>query len=100
MIRIEHLNLVVANMDDTLAFYRAAFPHWYIRVQGEADWYGTTRTWMHFGDDYQFLTFNDNGTGQNRDLKSNQVGLAHFAFVVSSLDAVVNRLLEAGQVVQ
>jgi catechol 2,3-dioxygenase-like lactoylglutathione lyase family enzyme len=99
MIRIEHLNLVVANMKETLAFYGAAFPHWFIRLQGEADWYGTTRTWLHFGDDYQFLTFNDNGTGENRDLKGNQVGLAHFAFVVSSLDALVNRLLEAGQVV-
>ena len=96
MIRLEHLNLIVKDMDSTLAFYQAAFPHWYIRGQGTGDWYGTFRRWLHFGDDYQFLTFNDNGLGENRNLESNNMGLSHFAFVTTNLDALIARLAEAG----
>ena len=65
---LEHLNLVVRDIPETLAFYKAAFPHWRIRSQGQAEWYGVQRNWVHFGDDYQYLTFNDDGTGGNRDL--------------------------------
>lgn len=96
MMQLEHLNLVVDDMSKTLAFYQAAFPHWQIRGEGEGDWYGTYRRWLHFGDDYQFLTFNDNGLGKIRNLQSNDMGLAHFAFVTNNLDAVVARLEEAG----
>ncbi|GLP96237.1 VOC family protein [Paraferrimonas sedimenticola] len=96
MIKLEHLNLVVRDMVDTLRFYQAAFPHWRIRSKGEGDWYGTYRHWLHFGDDYQYLTFNDNGQGENRNLASHDMGLAHFAFVVDNLDAVVTRLATAG----
>lgn len=96
MMQLEHLNLVVSDLQRSLAFYRAVFPHWQVRGEGKADWYGTSRNWLHFGDDYQYLTLNDNGTGENRDLTSNRVGLAHFAFVTSNLSAVIERLEQAG----
>ncbi len=96
MIRIEHLNLVVANLERALAFYQAAFPHWRIRQQGEGLWSGKMRNWLHFGDDYQYITFNDNGIGSNRELAGHQVGLAHFAFVVTNLEQVISRLQNAG----
>lgn len=93
---LEHLNLVVRDIPETLAFYQAAFPHWRIRVQGSADWYGVERKWVHFGDDFQYLTFNDDGEGENRDLSGHQTGLAHFAYVTNDLKAVCDRLLTAG----
>ena len=93
---LEHLNLVVRDIKETLKFYKAAFPHWRIRSQGRADWYGVERNWVHFGDDYQYLTFNDDGTGDNRDLTGHQTGLAHFAFVTTNLQAVIDRLDAAG----
>ena len=96
MIHLEHLNLVVSDIPGTLAFYRAAFPHWRIREEGESSWYGKARRWLHFGDDYQYLVFNNNGEGANRDLSGHQSGLAHFAFVTDSLDALMGRLAEAG----
>lgn len=96
MIRLEHLNLVVSNMDTTLKFYQAAFPHWKVRGKGEGEWHGTYRHWLHFGDDFQYLTFNDNGLGENRNLSSNDMGLAHFAFVTNNIDAVITRLSSAG----
>lgn len=96
MLQLEHINLVVNDIPETLAFYRAAFPHWRVREQGEGDWYGKPRKWLHFGDDYQYLTFNDNGDGEARDLTGHQPGLAHFAFVTNNIDAVIDRLAAAG----
>lgn len=96
MIRLEHLNLVVSDIQRSLNFYKVVFPHWKIRSKGQSDWYGTSRNWVHFGDDYQYLTFNDNGQGDNRDLKSHQTGLAHFAFVTNNLDTLVTRLEQVG----
>ena len=93
---LEHLNLVVHDLDETLTFYRAAFPHWRVRGEGTQSWYGAQRRWLHFGDDYQYLTFNDNGLGDNRILNSNNLGLAHFAYVTDNIDAVITRLQVAG----
>ena len=94
--RLEHLNLVVDDIPKTLSFYQAAFPHWKVRTQGTSEWYGVNRHWLHFGDDYQYLTFNDGGLEKNRDLTGHQIGLAHFAFVTNNLTAVIKRLSKAG----
>jgi len=93
---LEHLNLVVKDIPTALEFYQAAFPHWRVRTQGQAEWYGVERNWVHFGDDHQYLTFNDDGTGDNRDLSGHQPGMAHFAFVTDNMQAVVDRLEKAG----
>ncbi len=96
MLYLEHVNLVVNDIPTSLEFYKAAFPHWRIRAEGNGEWNGKPRKWMHFGDDYQYLTFNDNGEGSNRDLNEHQTGLAHFAFVTSNLDELVKRITDAG----
>ncbi|MCM2679295.1 VOC family protein [Echinimonas agarilytica] len=96
MIRLEHINLVVSDIEKVLSFYRAAFPHWRVRGKGTAKWYGKDRQWVHFGDDENYLTLNDDGEGHNRNLEGHQVGLAHFAFVINDLDAMNERLALAG----
>jgi catechol 2,3-dioxygenase-like lactoylglutathione lyase family enzyme len=96
MLHFEHVNLVVKDIPATLAFYQAAFPHWRVRESGGSEWAGKHRKWLHLGDDYQYLTLNDNGEGDNRDLEGHQTGLAHFGFVTSNLDAIVHRLADAG----
>lgn len=93
---LEHVNLVVPNIDDMLKFYRAAFPHWHVRDEGFSDWYGKPRKWLHFGDDEHYIAFSDNGEGANRDLTGHSVGLAHFAYVTNDLAAVIDRLTNAG----
>lgn len=89
---LEHINLVVRDMEVTLRFYKAAFPHWSIRGEGEQEWFGVHRNWVHFGDDYQYITFCDNGSGENRPLDTNQLGLSHFAYVTDDIEAVIRRL--------
>lgn len=96
MITLEHINLVVTDIEKSITFYQAAFPHWKIRSGGESLWSGKPRHWVHFGDDYQYIAFNDNGVNQIRDLKGHQVGLAHFAFVTSDIKGVIKRLAKAG----
>ncbi len=96
MARLEHINLVGKNIENSLAFYQAAFPHWYIRAEGKGEWYGKPRKWVHLGDDYQYLALSDFGEGENRDLTGHSMGLAHLAFVVNDLDALIRRLNDAG----
>lgn len=96
MMTLEHINLVVNDIKQTLAFYQAAFPHWHIRGGGESKWYGKPRNWIHFGDDYQYLAFNDDGIGENRDLTGHQIGLAHFAFVTNDIEGTIERLAKSG----
>ena len=93
---LEHVNLVVSDMDAMLQFYRAAFPHWRIRDEGEGEWYGKPRKWLHFGDDYHYLALSDHGEGSNRELTGHSVGFAHFAYVTKNLDEVIARLNNAG----
>lgn len=93
---LEHLNLVVKNIDRSLTFYRAAFPHWWVRTEGEGEWHGKPRHWVHFGDDYHYIALSDHGEGENRILSGHQVGLAHYAYVTHNLVAVIERLQSAG----
>ncbi|MAG75409.1 MAG: glyoxalase [Colwelliaceae bacterium] len=93
---LEHVNLVVSDIEEQLKFYQAVFPHWKVRSEGTGDWHGKPRRWLHFGDDYHYIAFSDNGEGENRDLIGHQVGLAHFAYVTDNLDALIARLENAG----
>lgn len=96
MLYLEHINLVVSDMDAMLKFYSAAFPHWKVRSEGHSDWYGKARHWLHLGDDYQYLALSDHGEGNNRVLEGHQVGLAHFCYATNDLAAMIERLQAAG----
>ncbi len=100
MIRLEHANLVVNDIPATLDFIQTAFPDWKIRGQGEMTWYGKPRRWLHVGDDDYYLTLNDDGEGENRDLSGHTPGLAHLGFVVDNVDGVIGRLEAKGYVRQ
>jgi catechol 2,3-dioxygenase-like lactoylglutathione lyase family enzyme len=96
MLYLEHLNLVVRDIPQSLTFYQAAFPHWLRRGGGTSAWYGKARNWLHFGDDYQYLALSDHGDSDIRDHRGYQVGLSHFAFVVNNLPLLTQRLVAAG----
>lgn len=96
MVRLEHANLVVTEIEPTLSFLKAAFPHWRVRGSGKGTWSGKPRTWLHFGDDEFYIALSDNGEGAPRDLKGHAPGLAHLAFEVSNLDALKAGMAAAG----
>ena len=94
--RIEHINLVVRDIEPTLEFLKIAFPHWEIRGSGQSDWYGKPRTWLHFGEDDSYIALSDNGEGAGRDLTGHKPGLAHIGFVVDDLDGIMARYAAKG----
>ena len=94
---LEHLNLDVSDLDGSLRFYQAAFPHWKVRGGTEDERHGRARQWLHFGDDYQYLAFNfykNMQPYQNTDIHRASIG--HFAFSVQNLEALETRLQAAG----
>ncbi len=93
---LEHVNLVINDIQAMISFYQAAFPHWRVRSEGDSEWSGKPRHWLHLGDDNQYLALSDHGEGQNRDLAGHQIGFAHFAYVVDNIKAVIQRLENAG----
>lgn len=99
--RIEHVNLVVTQIDPSARFLMAAFPHWRIRGEGGGEWAGVPRRWAHIGDEDNYVTLNEfhippAARGRHRDLQSTEPGLAHIGFVIGDLDDVVERLHAAG----
>ncbi len=96
MVRLEHANLVVGNIDSTLSFLQLAFPQWRVRGSDTNVWRGKPRNWLHFGDDNYYITLNDGAVGQNRDLDGHSPGLAHIGFEVEDVDGIIDRLTGAG----
>lgn len=92
--RIEHVNLVVTEIEPTMAFLKIAFPHWQIRGQAQSHWYDKPRTWLHFGEDNFYIALSDNGEGENRDLTKHAPGLAHIGFVIDDMDGLIARYRE------
>lgn len=100
MVRLEHVNLVVKDIQPTLTFLLTAFPEWDIRGEGEMTWESgeeaSSRRWLHVGDDDYYLTLNDGAVGEIRDVRGIAPGVAHLGFVVDDLQAVIDRLSVAG----
>ncbi len=96
MIRLEHVNLVVKDLDRTLDFIQTAFPDWGIRGRGESEWYGKMRQWLHVGTEDTYITLNEGNDESNRDLKGHSPGLAHIGFAVDNMEDISARLQAGG----
>lgn len=85
---LEHANLTVPNIDDTVNFISTALPEFGKR--GEGVYKG--RRWIHIGTDSSYLAVNevaDRKPTLGRPLN-------HLGFVVNDVNAVAERLLAAG----
>jgi catechol 2,3-dioxygenase-like lactoylglutathione lyase family enzyme len=93
-IRLEHANLVVRDLDETLRFLRAALPEYRIRFEGRAD----GRRWVHFGDDSGYLALAESSREPAEPWVpyTGRPGLNHLGFEVDDADAVRERLRGAG----
>ena len=100
MVRLEHVNLVMKDIQPTLNFLLTAFPHWRVRGEGDMTWGkgddAIQRHWLHVGDDDYYLTLNNNAQGEIRDVRSIQAGVAHLGFVVDDLASIIERLAAQG----
>ena len=94
-IRLEHANLVVADLEGMTRFLQTAFPEFEIRQEGRS-WRG--RRWRHIGtqDNYLALTEASAESATNREPYAETPGLNHLGYEVDDVDALQRRLLEAG----
>lgn len=89
---LEHANLAVNNLEETIAFIQTALPDFKVRGGGNSG----SRKWVHIGTDETYLALNevsnDNLHGKDYDVE----GLNHLGFVVNDVTEVAKRLEAKG----
>ncbi|MCZ6676408.1 MAG: VOC family protein [Candidatus Poribacteria bacterium] len=94
---MEHANITVENLDEAIRFFTTAFPHFKVRGQGESDQGGWKKRWLHLGTDETYVALEEvslEPEGTRRPYRD--PGINHVGFVVDDVDAVIERLGEAG----
>ena len=92
---LEHANITVNNLENSVKFFQTAFPSFKIRGGGEDN----GKEWIHLGDDSTYLALNSHrdrkDTNQHeKDYDKN--GFNHIGFVVGDVESLAERLLAAG----
>jgi len=94
---IEHVNLTVANLERSVAFYEDLFG-WTTRWRGHSTTSG--RPAAHVGDDRCYVAFFEAEAGPSGSdrhaIDYKRVGFNHFGVVVDDLDTMKRRLAERG----
>ena len=86
--QLEHVNIRVKNIDETVKFLTTALPNFKVRggkTSGE-------NRWLHVGTDSTYLALNED----NREVQRQGEGLNHIGFVVDDAEVVRERLEKAG----
>jgi len=90
---LEHANLTVSNLDETVAFLQTALPGFRVRGGGQSN----GRKWLHIGTDATYLALNESAGGKKQaGERYTHNGLNHLGFVVGDVKAVAERLLAKG----
>jgi catechol 2,3-dioxygenase-like lactoylglutathione lyase family enzyme len=91
-IYLEHANISVKNLDESVHFFKTAFPHFNIRGGGNE-----TRKWIHLGDNETYIALNE---AEPEDLSAeknyDRAGINHIGFVVEDVAEIAERLLSEG----
>lgn len=95
LIKLEHVNLQVRQIQALVDFLLCAFPEFTIRHDSGVD---DPERWLHVGNEnyYVALSLASQDAKESRVLYSSTPGYNHFGFVVDDLDALRARLLQAG----
>ena len=90
---LEHANITVSDLDQSVAFFQTAFPDFIIRGGGGT---GVDR-WLHLGNETVYLALNQ---GENRQERTQerytQNGVNHLGFVVTDVEELAGRMEKAG----
>ena len=93
-IRMEHANLHVRHFDDAVRFLKTAFPDFYVRSESVSD----GLRWMHIGTDETYIALNETNVdgNSNRRPYDGKPGVNHLGYEVDDVDALQERLADAG----
>jgi len=95
LVRLEHANICVKDIDVIIGFLKTAFPDF--RVRGEGTIKGDRR-WLHVGTDDTYIALNQAKADAQRDWSpySGVPGVNHLAYEVDNVDSLRERLLAGG----
>ena len=95
---LEHANITVKDIDDTVNFLQTAFPHFQIRGGGELDINGLQKRWCHIGTQTTYVALEEvkNIKSEETRCSYRDVGINHIGFVVPNIDEIIERLSNAG----
>jgi catechol 2,3-dioxygenase-like lactoylglutathione lyase family enzyme len=89
---LEHANITVNNLDSTTKFFQTAFPDFKVRGGGNNE----GRRWIHLGNESTYLALNESTVEIPNEKSYEKNGFNHIGFVVTDVDTLAQRLLEAG----
>lgn len=94
-IQLEHANLCVRDVDETLRFLQAAFPEFIIRYDKTS---AEDERWVHVGTDTTYIALSVATKTLSKDWipYSGFPGVNHLAYVVDSIEDIRVRLHKAG----
>ena len=93
-LRLEHANVSVRDVDQSVRFLQAAFPEFSIRREGLHN----GRRWMHIGTQDTYIALNE-ATAEAAEQwvpYSGKPGLNHLGFEVNDVETLRERLTAAG----
>ena len=95
MLRLDHANVSVRDIDGMIAFLQTAFPDFRVRGAGTAL---TGARWVHVGNDDVYLALNEATVAPVEEWEpyGGRPGLNHLGFEVDDADALRARLAAAG----
>ncbi|NVK63937.1 MAG: VOC family protein [Flavobacteriales bacterium] len=91
-IYLEHANMTVNNLDQSIHFFQSAFPDFIIRGGGDSD----GRKWIHLGNDTTYIAINEAVEEIHNEKNYSTSGFNHIGFVVEDLAEISEQLLAAG----
>ncbi len=89
---LEHANISVNNLNESIRFFQAAFPDFAVRGGGESN----GRKWIHLGNEQTYLALNEAIEIQHHEKDYLKNGINHLGFVVNDVEAIADRILTAG----
>lgn len=94
LIRMEHANVSVRHLDESVRFLKAAFPEFEIRREGSKD----GCRWLHIGSDDTYIALNEATVeAEERWVPyAGKPGVNHLGFEVDDVEALRERLADAG----
>ena len=94
---LEHANMTVASIDESVRFLSLVFPESRVRGGGAIHGDPERGRWVHFGDDEHYIALQENLPHTARqDVTYANDGINHLGFVVEGLDDIQARLKAAG----
>jgi catechol-2,3-dioxygenase len=89
---LEHFNITVNDLQESIKFFQTAFPHFKVRGGGNE-----MREWVHLGDDHTYIAINQAEQNDKRINNSyDNIGINHLGFVVEDVEQIANNLLSNG----